>query len=231
MKTIIIDDEMPAIKILSQFAAIIPFLEVKAATTNPFEALELMSSEKIDLLLTDIEMPDLSGVELVRSMEQKPLVIFTTAYEDYALQGYELDIVDYLVKPIRFERFLKAINKANKLFNLNHQFVEKDEKQEIEYLTIKVEYKTIKVPLNSILYIEGLKDYVKIYTTGEMYVTRLNLKGIESKLPSEDFLRIHRSYIAALSKITSFQKSQVLIADKTLPIGESYRATLLNKLN
>jgi len=227
MNIIIVDDEKPAIKILSQFAAKIPFLKLRTATTNPFEALELLSVEKIDLLLTDIEMPDLSGVALVRSLEQKPLVIFTTAYENYALQGYELDIVDYLVKPIRFERFLKAINKANKLFNLNQQF---DDKKNVEFLTIKVEYKTVKIALNDILYIEGLKDYVKIYCANEMYLTRLNLKGIASKLPPQDFLRIHRSFIVGLSKIKSFQKSQILIANKSLPIGNSYRAAILQKL-
>ncbi len=228
MNLIIIDDELPAIKILSQFAAKIAYLNIRAATTNPFEALELLSKEKIDLILTDIEMPDLSGVALVRSLEQKPMVIFTTAYENYALEGYELDIVDYLVKPIRFERFLKAINKAHKLYNLNHQFATKTK---VEYLTIKVEYKTVKIDFNEILYIEGLKDYVKIFTTKEMYLTRLNLKGIVSKLPNPNFLRIHRSYIAALSKIESFQKSQVVIDNKTLPIGDSYRDALLKILN
>jgi len=225
MNTIIIDDEMPAIKILSQFTAKIPFLNVKAITTNPFEVLEVLSKEKIDLLFTDIEMPDLSGVELVRSLEQKPFVIFTTAYENYALKGYELDVVDYLVKPIRFERFLKAVNKANNLFNLKHQL---GAKRQIEYLTIKVEYKTVKIALDDIIYIEGLKDYVKIFTTKTMHLTRLNLKGIESKLPVSNFYRIHRSYIVALSKIESYQKSQVLIRDKIIPIGDSYRDNFLD---
>jgi len=227
MNTIIIDDEQPAIKILSQFAAKVPFLTVKAATTNPFEALEMLSAQKIDLLLTDIEMPDISGVELVRSLEQKPLIIFTTAYENYALQGYELDIVDYLVKPIRFERFLKGINKANKLFNLNRQF---DEKQNIQYLTIKVEYKNVKIPLDEILYIKGLKDYVRIYTTEKMHLTRLNLKGIENKLPAKDFIRIHRSFIVARSKITAFQQSQVTIGNEQLPIGNSFQQKVLQLL-
>jgi len=225
MNTIIIDDEMPAIKILSQFAAKIPFLKVKATTNNPFEALKVLSAKKIDLLFTDIEMPDLSGVELVRSLEQKPFVIFTTAYENYALQGYELDVVDYLVKPIRFERFLKAVNKANNLYNLKHQF---ETKRPTEYLTIKVEYKTVKILFGDILYVEGLKDYVKIFTNKTMYLTRLNLKGIERKLPVSDFFRIHRSYIIALSKIESYQKSQITIADKSIPIGDSYRDKFLD---
>lgn len=228
MNSIIIDDEMPAIRILNQFAAKVPFLNVKMATSNPFEALKVLSQEKIDLVLTDIEMPDLSGLELVRSMGQKPMIIFTTAYEDYALEGYELDVVDYLVKPIRFERFLKAINKANKLYNLQHQF---EQRQVIDFLTIKVEYKTVKINFDDILYIEGLKDYVRVYTKKEMYLTRLNLKGIAAKLPSTDFTRVHRSYIIALSKVESFQKSQLIIANRILPIGESYRTTFFDKLS
>lgn len=227
MKTIIIDDEQPAIKILRQFAAKIPFLEVLKATSNPMEVLEIMATQKIDLLLTDIEMPDISGVELVRSLEQKPLIIFTTAYENYALQGYELDIVDYLVKPIRFTRFLKAINKANKLFSLQQQF---DNQQTVQYLSIKVEYKTVKIALDDILYIEGLKDYVKIYTTEKMYLTRLNLKGIETKLPSDKFIRIHRSFIIAKAKITTFQKSQISIGEQQFPIGSSYQEKVRQQL-
>jgi len=227
MNVVIIDDEKPAINILKAYAKKIPFLQIKLATNNPFEVLEYLSKEKADLLLTDIEMPDLSGVELVRSLEEKPMVIFTTAYEDYALDGYELDAIDYLVKPIRFERFLKAMNKANKWFHLNSKFRDPEKSACIQ---IKVEYKTIKVLLADILYIEGLKDYVKIYTTKTMYLTRLNLKGIENKLPADTFLRIHRSYIIALPKIESYQKHKLFIADKPLPIGNSYKEAFLKRL-
>lgn len=226
MDTIILDDEKPAIEILSTFASKVPFVDIKLATTNPYDALELLSSQKIDLLLLDIEMPDLSGVEFVKSLGQKPLIIFTTAYEEYALEGYELDIVDYLVKPIRLERFLKAINKANRLYNLNkNQIVTLEEK----YLTIKVEYKTVKIAKSDVLYIEGLKDYVKIYTNDKMYLTRLNLKGIENKLPSNDFLRIHRSYIVARKKITAFNQSEISIGNQDFSIGFSYQGKV-NKL-
>lgn len=227
MNVVVVDDEKPAISVLKQYIGKVPFLNIKLATTNPFEVLDIMSEDRIDLLFTDIEMPDLSGVALARSLEYKPMLIFTTAYENYALEGFELDAVDYLVKPIRFERFLKAVNKANKLFKLNQQFTEKPA---AAALTIKVEYKTLKIPFESILYIEGLKDYVKIYTDQQMYLTRLNLKGITTKLPGQDFIRIHRSYIVSLAKIESFQKSQLLVAGKELPIGNSYRELLLKKL-
>ncbi len=228
MRTIIIDDEKPAIKILTTFVLKIPFLHLELATTNAFEGLELLNTQKIDLLLLDIEMPDITGLELLKSLDQKPMVIFTTAYENYALQGYDLDIVDYLVKPIPFERFLKGINKAHKLYGLTNNTIEPTKP---DHLLLKVEYKTIKIAFDDILYIEGLKDYVKVYTKQKMFLTRLNLKGIEAKLPPTDFLRIHRSYIVSLAKVTSFQKSQLFIDNKDLPVGNAYRDEVVRKLN
>ncbi len=228
MKTIIIDDEKPAINILSKFVSKIPFIQLQLATSNAFEALEILNKEKIDLLFLDIEMPDITGLELLKSLEQKPMIIFTTAYENYALQGYELDIVDYLVKPIRFERFLKGVNKAHKLFNLNLNIIEKSK---ADFLFLKVEYKTVKIAFEDILYIEGLKDYVKVHTKKGMILSRLNLKGIEEKLPSNLFLRIHRSFIVAILKITSYQKSIVYIDNIEIPLGNTYRENVLRILN
>ena len=216
MKTIIVDDELPAIHILSQFIQKIPFLELQLATTDAFKALDELNKQSTDLLLSDIEMPDLTGIELINSLKTKPLIIFTTAYEEFALKGYELDIVDYLMKPIRFERFLKAVNKAQYLHNLENKNT-----TENTFLYLKVNYKTVKVAFDDILYIEGLKDYVKVYTKQKMYLTRLNLKGIASKLPTSHFIRIHRSYIVAFSKITSVQKNQIFIGKQTLPLGNS----------
>ncbi len=227
MKTIILDDEKPAITILTKFVSKIPFVELILATTNPFEALEVLNTQKIDLLLSDIEMPDITGLELLKSLEKKPMIIFTTAYEDYALQGYELDVVDYLVKPIRFERFLKGINKAHKLYKLNNAA---STATKTSYLFLKADYKTVKIALDDILYIEGLKDYVKVYTQENMVVTRLNLKGIEEKLPLEDFLRVHRSYIVAVSKITAFQKSNISIGEIDIPFGNTYREQVMRIL-
>jgi len=227
MQTIIIDDEKPAVNILTKFVSKVPFLQLKLATTDAFEALELFNSSDIDLLFLDIEMPDITGLEFLNSLVEKPLVIFTTAYENYALQGYELDIVDYLVKPIRFERFLKGVNKARKLYELSNK-AEKASKP--DFLLLKVEYKTVKVAFDDILYIEGLKDYVKVHTTQGMILTRLNLKMIQAKLPADEFIRIHRSYIIAFSKVEAFQKSQIFIAGIIIPVGETYRQHLLDKL-
>jgi len=228
IKTIIIDDEQPAVSILTNFVNKIPFLQLELATTDAFAGLQVLNTRPIDLLLLDIEMPDITGVELLKSLENKPMVIFTTAYENYALQGYELDILDYLVKPIRFERFLKAANKAHHLHQLNQPALAP---KETESIFIKVDYKNVKINLSDINFIEGLKDYVKIHTTEGMFMTRLNLKGIEAKLPTEQFIRVHRSYIVPLQKITSFQKGQVFLGKVAIPVGVTYQTALLRKLS
>ena len=203
MNTIVIDDEKPAISVLTNFIGKVPFLNLKLATRDAFKGMEFLNSKEIDLLFLDIEMPDITGIEILKALEKRPLVIFTTAYENYALQGYELDVLDYLVKPIPFDRFLKSVNKAYKLYlaDKSPHIIKED-----GYLLIKVEYKNIKIPFSEITFIEGLKDYVKVYTSQKMYLTRLNLKSIQAKLHSTQFMRVHRSFIVNVQKITSFQK-------------------------
>ena len=223
---LVLDDEQPAVNILKRFIEKTPFLNLMGDTTDAFAALDILRSQPIDLLFIDIQMPDITGIELLKSLETRPKVIFTTAYDEYAMEGYELDVVDYLLKPIRFERFMKAANKALTLYNFTQPVAPKS-----THLFVKSDYQTVKIDLADILYIEGLKDYVKIYTTQKMIMTRLNLKGIEAKLPDGQFLRVHRSFIAAISKITAFQKSQISIKDKVIPIGETYREKLLQHLN
>ncbi len=217
--TVIIDDEQPAINILSDYVNRTPLLDLKTATTNVFEAIEYINSNKVDILLLDIEMPDLSGTELIKLIKRPPVIILTTAYEKYALEGYELDIVDYLVKPIRFERFVRAINKANKLLMTDNRNVN-------NHLVIKVEYQTRSILLDNILYIEGLKDYVKIYTCNGVILTRLNIKGILNKINDNRFVRTHRSYIINTDKIVSYTKRSITIDSFNIPIGESYRSLL-----
>lgn len=220
MNTIIIDDEKAAINVLTNFVEKVPFLQLKFATRDAFKGLEILNNQAVDLLLLDIEMPDITGIELLKSLEKKPLVIFTTAYDNYALQGYELDVLDYLVKPIRFDRFLKAVNKAHKLHLANKGTITQKEEG---YLLIKVEYKNVKIDFSDILYIEGLKDYLKVHTKKEMHLTRLSLKSIQAKLPSNQFIRVHRSYIVAQKEITSFQKGQIYLSEIAIPIGISYQ--------
>ncbi|MCT4636358.1 MAG: LytTR family DNA-binding domain-containing protein [Bacteroidales bacterium] len=217
--TVIIDDEQPAINILSDYVGRTPLLNLKIATRNVFEAIEYINNNHVDILLLDIEMPDLSGIELIKLIKRPPIIILTTAYEKYALDGYELDIVDYLVKPIRFERFIRAINKANRLLINNR-------KNNNNHLIIKVEYQTRAILLDNIIYIEGLKDYVKIYTNDGVILTRSNIKGIHSKINDNRFVRIHRSYIVNTDKIVSYTKRYVTIGSSNIPIGDSYRSSL-----
>ncbi|MEL7219739.1 MAG: LytTR family DNA-binding domain-containing protein [Bacteroidota bacterium] len=226
IKTIILDDEAPALSIMTSFVKKVPFLSLELATANAFEALEKLHSTSIDLLMLDIEMPDISGLELLKSLQQRPLVILTTAYEQYALEGYELDVLDYLVKPIRFERFLKAVNKVHRFMppSVTHTPTVG------AFLQVKVDYKTVNIPVDEILFIEGLKDYVKIFTNSAMILTRLNLSGINKKLDPKYFLRVHRSYIVALEKITAFQKQQITIDGHSIPIGPSYQAEAVRRI-
>lgn len=222
----IIDDEQPAINILTSYVKKTPSLQLVGSTTNALAALEIFKKEKIDLLFLDIQMPDITGIEFLQILENPPMVIFTTAYEEYALQGYELDIIDYLVKPIPFARFLKGVNKALKWQENNTAI---NPPKEV-FLYVKADYQTVKIAFADILYIEGLKDYVKIYTSGKMVMTRLNLKGIAAKLPNDQFIRVHRSFIAAFSKITTFQKSFIHLGEKKIPVGNAYQEELFKRL-
>lgn len=225
LKCLILDDEQPAVNILKTLVKKVPFLHLVEATTDAFHALKILRSESVDLLFIDIQMPDLTGIEFIKSLEKRPMIIFTTAFDEYAMQGFELDVVDYLLKPIPFERFLKASGKALKLYEANHPTP-----PQAQHLFIKVNYQNVKIDFNDILYIEGLKDYVKIYTKEKMFMARMNLKGIETKLPSDQFIRAHRSFIISLSKISSFQKGQIFLGKITIPIGETYRKLLMEKL-
>lgn len=229
MQVIILDDETPAVRVLRNYVRKVPSLELVLATNDAFEVLDFLNAGKqADLLFLDIEMPDITGLELLNSLQNPPLVVFTTAYEQYALSGYELDAVDYLVKPIRFERFLRAVNKAQRLANAD--LLSKVPKP-TDSIQVKVDYQTVRINLDEITHIEGLKDYVKIYTTGKMYLTRLNLKGISQLLPEDQFLRVHRSYIVAVDKINSFLKSRLDLGGTSIPVGPSYQEGLLRRLS
>ena len=211
MRVLILDDEEPAIKLLALFVEKTPNIQLVLATTNVDEALQALEKNKIDLFLLDIEMPDINGVELLKSLTRAPLVILTTAYEKYAIEGFNLNVVDYLLKPIRYERFLQGIIKAHTLY-----------KKEAAFIHIKSNYKTIKIMFEDILFIEGLKDYVKVHTLDKIWLTRLNIKNINEKLPESYFLRVHKSYIISIPKITSFQKHHLFILKKKIPIGDTY---------
>jgi DNA-binding LytR/AlgR family response regulator len=224
MRCMAVDDEPFALELIADEISKVPYLELCKTCSSPLEALEYVKHEPIDLLFLDVQMPLLKGTQFLRSLQKVPMVIFTTAYEEYALEGFELDVIDYLMKPIPFERFLKAVNKAYQQFCLHKTTVTATPLAQELFFFIHAEYKEIKIFFDDVLYVEGLKDYVKIYIQGQArpILTRLNLKAMESKLPPQQFCRIHNSFIISLSKIESSQKSQVFIKQHAIPVGDKY---------
>lgn len=237
MNCLIVDDEPLAIDLLDSFVSKIPYLNLVGKCLNAFEALELMQTNTIDLLFLDIQMPNVTGIDLVKSLSKQPLIIFTTAYSNYALDGFNLNAVDYLVKPIPFERFLKAVNKANEyhLFRNKPRLPEQKEKTNSslhgDFIMVKADYSLVKIDLENILYIEGLKDYLKIFIQGQKTILTLNsLKKFEESLPPEFFARVHRSYIVALNKIEAIQKHRIIIGKERIPIGDNYKSDFYKKI-
>jgi DNA-binding LytR/AlgR family response regulator len=243
MKCIIIDDEPLAIDIIESYCKALSNVDVISTFTNAIEALEFINNNSIDLVFSDIEMPNISGIELIKSLEGKvPYFIFTTAYPEYALEGFDLNAVDYLVKPIPFPRFLKAANRVKEMMRLNVSTAFNvssatgDTAATVasvdDFIFVKSEYENVKIDIKSIIHIQGLKDYLKIYSEGSKPIlTLMSFKDIQSKLPEHIFIRVHRSYIVNVNKITSIQKNRVIINDERIPIGESYKSMVYSRLN
>lgn len=213
---IIVDDEPLALDILEDYIKKVPFLNLSKKCLSSMEAMDILQKEKMDLVFLDIQMPDLTGIELLKTLPQKPDVIFTTAYSDYAIEGFNLDAVDYLLKPISFERFLKAANK----YYSNPQHAPSLHEP---YLFIKTEYKIVKVNLEDIMYIEGLKDYIRFVTTQDQLLTLQSMKSMEETLAPHRFIRVHKSYIVSLRHIEAIERNKIKIKDKWIPIGNTYR--------
>lgn len=225
-KCIIVDDEPPAINVLEKYIKTVPNLELSGTCMNAFEAMNFLASKKVDLLFLDIQMPQLMGTELLRTLPQPPRVIFTTAHKDFAIEAFELDAVDYLLKPVSFERFLKAVNKV---LQTNYAPAE-TYNNNISFVYFRADRKMVKVFLDDILYIESLKDYVHIHMEPHnLLKVKMTLNHVEKMLPENQFLRIHRSFIVSINKITAFTKTDVEIHKKELPIGKSY-VGVFNKL-
>ena len=235
MKCLIVDDEPMARNLLSQYAAKIPALELVGACSNPLEALELLRQTPVDILFLDVQMPEITGITLLKVLQKKPYVILTTAYSEYALEGYELDVMDYLLKPITFERFLKAVEKAAQRLNTGLQGPT-SEKEVLEapkpstptevppsFIFVKDGTKMVKVRLADIQYVEGLKDYVVLHTPQQRIVTLQRLKNLEQQLPAGQFARIHNSYIVALAWIDAVHKEKVQIGKALLPVSDTYQ--------
>lgn len=225
LKCCILDDEPLAIKLLSGYVAKTPLLELTLATTDPFKALATVQSGEVDLILLDIQMPELTGIQFMKIIDNKCGVILTTAYKDYALQGFEFDVIDYLLKPISFEKFHAAIQKATQ--RLNTQLPPKDYNH---YLFVKSEHRLIKVNFDEIFYFESFRDYITIHTTSDKIMTLQSLRSFEETLPSDKFLRIHKSHLIAIDKISAIENNRILINNTFLPIGEVYRDHVFTKL-
>ncbi len=226
IRCLVVDDEPLALDILVDYIEKVPALELVKATTSAFEALAIAQAEQIDLVFLDVQMPELTGIQFLKILNGKCKVILTTAYSQYALDGYELDISDYLLKPIAFDRFYKAVSKVQAHFQNQVSQVlvsEKPASQTPEFIFVKTEHRIQKIYINDILYIEGLKDYVSILTPSERVITLQNMKKLEEALPTGRFARVHKSYIVAIDKIESIERSRIQIGDKIIQIGDTYR--------
>jgi DNA-binding LytR/AlgR family response regulator len=219
-----VDDEPPALNVIARHIAAIPALELAGTCTNAIDALHMLQQQPIDLLFLDIQMPQILGTDFIRTLKNPPKVIFTTAFRKFAVEGFELNAVDYLLKPISFERFLMAVNKVLQTASTdNLSQVEKKESNTDRFIHVRADRKMQKILLDDILYIESLKDYCRIVSTSKKIITKQAISSIESNLPKDCFVRIHRSYIVALNKIESYSNELIEIAGQQLPIGRMYR--------
>lgn len=227
LKCIAIDDEPLALELLSDNISKVPFLELVAECSNPLEALKVLQTQKVDLVFLDIQMPGLTGLQFIQSLAEKPMFILITAYEKYALDGYTLDVLDYLVKPVSLERFIKACNKAKDLHDLKLK-TSTTSATKADYFFVNVDYKLLKVVFNEITWIEGLKDYIKIHlkNSNRPVITRMSMKSVEEQLPEKEFIRVHKSYIVSVKHITAVMKNSIFIDDLELPVSDNYRDTL-----
>ena len=224
IKVIAIDDEPLALKLVAGYIEKTPGLKLVGKFDNPVDASEFLADEKVDLIFVDIQMPDLSGIEFTRLIEKGPKVIFTTAYEKYALEGYKLEIVDYLLKPFSYEEFLIAVHKARNLLRLENKSLNQVDVNN-EFLFLKSDYKIKRINFNNILYIEGMKDYVKVYLQNSPghVLSITSLKLLESKLPESKFMRVHRSFIVNLEKIETIDRSRIVFGKEYIPVSEQYK--------
>ena len=232
IKCIIVDDEPMARDVIRRYIEKVPLLQLVGECGNAIDAMVFLHNETVDLIFLDIRMPHLTGTEFVKSLRNIPKVIFTTAYKEYALEGFELDVVDYLLKPIRFDRFLRAVSKAfpqkrDELTENTAPVAVQDKKINSGFIYLKADRKMIKLMLEDILYIESARDYLKVFTQNRSIVTRQTISSIEAMLSDNEFIRIHRSYIVSIKKINSFTHEIVEIGNKELPIGKSYLNSFL----
>ena len=238
IKCIAVDDEPLALEKIKNYISKVSFLELVNTFSNGIETIDYLRENKVDLMFLDIQMEELTGIQLLEVLTNKPKVIFTTAYDSYALKGYELEVSDYLLKPISFDRFLQSVNKIYTQFLTNQptQTITKTEVQHVteafqeDFMFVKTEYRMQKVMFEEVQYIEGMKDYLRIITKSEKIMTLQNFQGMLDMLPQDNFIRIHKSYIIAINKIDHIDRGHVIIGKERIPIGESYKQLFFEHL-
>lgn len=239
LKCIAIDDEPLALRQLTSYISKIPYLELAATFNNALEAQQMLTGQSVDLIFVDINMPDLNGVDFVRGLIERPMIIFTTAYSEYAVEGFKLDAVDYLLKPFGFAAFNRSAAKANSLYELRHnqRTPQEGESEALpkdkEYISVKADYKVSLVRIADIVYIESEGEYVRMHLCdGSTITTLFRLKNMEAALPSEQFMRVHRSYIVNLRAIRSYVRGRIFLSDtEYVPIGENYKEAFQNYID
>ncbi|NLR61470.1 response regulator transcription factor [Chitinophaga polysaccharea] len=230
LKCIIVDDEPLPLQLLADYVKKTPFLELVGTYNNPLDALNAVQQQQVDLVFLDIQMPELTGIAFTELVGDKCSIIFTTAYRNFALEGYELNVVDYLLKPIAFDRFLKAAGKALQLISPAPAMATAAIPA-TPVLFVKSDYKLVKICVPDILYIEGLKEYIAIHTMTGKVVTLQNIKKMEAVLPAAQFARVHRSFIVALNKIDTIERNMIHIKNDVIPIGELYKAAFMKQIS
>lgn len=225
---IVIDDEPLARKGLKEYIADVDFLDLAAEFDNPLQATEFISNGQTQLLFLDIQMPKITGLDFFRSLQHPPPVIFTTAYPQYALEGFEVNALDYLVKPVSFDRFLKAVLKAKEYYEVRDKNVA--DAAASEYFFIKADNKLVRILFDEVLFVEALQNYVTIHTTGKKYMTYLTFKSVEDYLPGDKFIKVHKSYIISASKIDSIEGNEIKIGQHHIPISRNQKDEVMEKL-
>jgi len=230
MNCIIVDDNKMARTALKKLIEQVDSLELKEECASPVDAYNYLLKENVDLVFLDVEMPGMTGIELVKNLEKRPIIILITSKTDYAVEAFELNVADYIIKPVTLSRFMVAVSKAKELFEIKGQKIELNEKDK-EYMFVRSNSVLTKIKIKDITYIQALGDYVNIYTTDSRYTVHITLKGMEEKLPEDKFYRLHRSYLIALDHIDKVEEGTAFIGKHPVPIGEQYKKELLKRIN
>lgn len=220
---IVIDDELPAIQQMEDYIARVPFLKLLRSFDNGIEPMNFLQSNPVDVIFLDIEMEGFTGLQLIKTLQHKPKIVLTTAYDQYAIKAFDLNVSDYLLKPISFERFMQSIDKLFDYFSKTQQAESGDLQYKRDYFFVKTEFRMQRVDFDDILFVEGMKEYLRIHTKTERIMTLQSFKSLEDVLPPENFIRVHKSYMVALNKIKSVEKNRISIGDQIIPISETYK--------